>query len=361
MEQPSHNNTIHISVGTIIKTIIVIVLFYAAYLLKDLILIVLLSIIIASSVEPMTRWFVERKIPRLLGVILIYLTLAGIIVGSVFYLLIPLLSESTDVLRNLPSYLSSQTVEQTLPASGFLAEQSSFVSGIRNAIDIKEVVGGINAMIEGFSTGAFNTIAYVFGGVVSFILMIVLSFYLSVDENGVAKFLRIITPLKHEKYVLNLWGRAQTKIGLWMQGQLILAVIIAMLVYLGLTLLGVPNALLLAFLAGLFEIIPLFGPILASIPAVMLAFVSGGISLAVVVIGLYLIIHQFENHLIYPLVVKKVTGVSPIVSIVALVAGWELAGFLGIVISVPVATVLMEFFDDLERNKVAQIEANGQK
>jgi predicted PurR-regulated permease PerM len=144
-----------------------------------------------------------------------------------------------------------------------------------------------------------------------------------------------------------------------MQGQLILAVIIGMLVYLGLTLLNVPNALLLAVLAGLFEIIPLFGPILASIPGVMIAFVGGGMSLAVVVIGLYLIIHQFENHLIYPLVVKKVTGVSPIVSIIALVAGWELAGFLGLIISVPFATVLMEFFDDVERNKIAQIEANN--
>lgn len=355
------SNTIHIGVGTIIKTIVVVVLFYAAYLLKDLILIVLLSIIIASSVEPVTRWFVERKIPRILGVILIYLTLAAIIIGSVFYLLIPLLSESTDVLKNLPSYLSSQTVEQTLATNSFLGGESSFVTGITNTININEVVAGINAMIDGFSTGAFNTIAYVFGGVVSFVLMIVLSFYLSVDENGVAKFLRIITPLKHEKYILNLWGRAQTKIGLWMQGQLILAVIIAMLVYLGLTLLGVPNALLLAFLAGLFEIIPLFGPILASIPAVMIAFVGGGISLAVVVIGLYLIIHQFENHLIYPLVVKKVTGVSPIVSIIALVAGWELAGFLGLVIAVPFATVLMEFFDDVERNKIAQIEHNNKQ
>lgn len=359
MEQPQ--NIVHISAGTIIKAIVVGILFYAAYLLKDLILIVLLSIIIASSVEPVTRWFVERKIPRILGVILIYLTLTGVIIGSVFYLLIPLLSESTDVLKNLPSYLSSQTVEQSLPTTGFLGEQSSFVSGIKSAINIEEVVLGINAMIEGFSTGAFNTIAYVFGGVVSFVLMIVLSFYLSVDENGVAKFLRIITPLKHEKYILNLWGRAQAKIGLWMQGQLILAVIIGMLVYLGLTLLSVPNALLLAFLAALFEIIPLFGPILAAIPAVMISFVGGGISLSVVVIGLYLIIHQFENHLIYPLVVKKVTGVSPIVSIVALVAGWELAGFLGLVISVPVATVLMEFFDDVERNKIAQIEHNNKQ
>lgn len=359
MEQPLQK--IQISAGTIIKTIFIAVLFYVAYVLKDLIMVMLMSIVIASSVEPVTKWFVDRKIPRILAVILMYLTLAAVIAGSVFYLLLPLLSESTDVLKNLPSYLSNSTGDQAVAATSFFGEQSSFVSGIRNTINIEEIISGINTAISSFSTGAFNTIAYVFGGVISFVLMIVLSFYLSVDENGVGKFLRIITPLKHEGYVLDLWGRARAKIGLWMQGQLILAVIIAMLVYLGLTLLNVPNALLLAFLAGLFEIIPLFGPILASIPAVMIAFVSGGMSLAVVVIGLYLIIHQFENHLIYPLVVKKVTGVSPIVSILALVAGWELAGFLGLVISVPLATVLMEFFDDVERNKIAQIEANNAK
>lgn len=359
MEQS--NQVIHIGASTIIKAIVVVGLFYAAYLLKDLILVTLLSIVIASSVEPVTKWFVDKKIPRLLAVILIYLTLAGVLAGSVFYLLLPLLSESTDVLKNLPSYLSSTTTagDQAIAAAGFLGDQSSFVSGIKNTINIPQVVSGINATIDSFSNGAFNTIAFVFGGVISFILMIVLSFYLSVDENGVAKFLRIITPLKHEKYILNLWGRAQAKIGLWMQGQLILAVIIAMLVYLGLTLLSVPNALLLAFLAGLFEIIPLFGPILSAIPGVLIAFVSGGMSLAVVTIGLYLIIHQFENHLIYPLVVKKVTGVSPIVSILALVAGYELAGFLGLVVSVPFATVLMEFFDDVERNKIEQIEAGN--
>jgi len=348
---------IQISAGTIVKLIFIGVLFYFGFILKDLILVTLMSIVIASSLEPVTRWFVERKIPRILAVILIYLTLAGILAGTIFYLLLPLLSESTDVLRNLPSYLSSTAGDQAMTTVGFLDNQSSFVSGIKNTINIQQIVSGINATIDSFSAGAFNTIAYVFGGVISFVLMIVLSFYLSMDENGVAKFLRIITPLKHEGYILNLWGRAETKIGLWMQGQLILAVIIGMLVYLGLTLLNVPNALLLAFLAALFEIIPLFGPILSAIPAVLIAFVSGGISLAVVVIGLYLIIHQFENHLIYPLVVKKVTGVSPIVSILALVAGYELAGFLGLIISVPFATVLMEFFNDVERNKIAQIEA----
>ena len=142
-----------------------------------------------------------------------------------------------------------------------------------------------------------------------------------------------------------------------MQGQLVLAIIIGMLVYLGLLLLGIPNALLLATLAAAFEIIPLFGPILASIPAIALSFANGGFSSALLVAGLYIIVHQFENQLIYPLVVKKVVGVPPIVSIIALVAGYELAGFLGLILSVPIAAVVIEFFEDLERDKIEKIEA----
>ena len=102
-----------------------------------------------------------------------------------------------------------------------------------------------------------------------------------------------------------------------MQGQVILALIIGVLVYLGLTILGVRYALLLAVLAGVFEIIPIFGPILAAIPAVLIGFIDGGASMALFVIGLYTIIQQFENQLIYPLVVRKVVGVPPLLVILA--------------------------------------------
>ena len=105
-----------------------------------------------------------------------------------------------------------------------------------------------------------------------------LSFYLSVESDGVTKFLRIVIPSKHENYIIGLWKRSQAKIGLWMQGQVVLAIIVAILVFLGLTLLRVPNALLLAVVAGLFEIIPLFGPVLAAIPAVIITLVSGGLT-----------------------------------------------------------------------------------
>jgi predicted PurR-regulated permease PerM len=286
---------------------------------------------------------------------LVYLSLAITLVCVVYFLVLPLLSESSQFLKNLPVYFNVDTVSNGIDQNKFLSSQP-IVSGLKNSINLEQIIGQVNDAIAGLSSSAFNTVSSVFGGILSFLLMIIMSFYLSVERDGVGKFLKIITPLKHEGYIIDLWRRSQRKIGLWMQGQIILAVIIGVLVYLGLLLLNVPNALLLASLAGAFEIIPLFGPILSSIPAIAISFSTSGFTMALLVAGLYLIVHQFENQLIYPLVVKKVVGVPPIVSIIALVAGFQLAGFLGLILSVPIAAILIEFFDDLERDKIEKIE-----
>src|ERR1035437_4984926 len=349
------DNVIHIGAGTIIKTILIVLLFWIIFFLRDLVLIILMSIVIASAVEPAAQWLMRRKAPRLLAVILVYLSLAVALICVVYFLVLPVLSESSQFLKNLPTYLNVDTVSNGIDHNKFLSSQP-IVSGLKNSINLEQIIGQVNDAIVGLSSSTFNTISSVFGGILSFLLMIIMSFYLSVERDGVGKFLKIITPLKHEGYIIDLWKRSQRKIGLWMQGQIILTVIIGVLVYLGLLLLNVPNALLLASLAGAFEIIPLFGPILASIPAIAISFVSGGFTMALLVAGLYLIVHQFENQLIYPLVVKKVVGVPPIVSIVALVAGFELVGFLGLILSVPIAAIFIEFFDDLERNKIEKIE-----
>ena len=121
--------------------------------------------------------------------------------------------------------------------------------------------------------------------------------------------------------------------------------------YLGLAILGVKYALTLALFAAIMELIPVFGPILSAIPAVIVALGTGETSLWLLVIGLYVIIQQFENHLIYPLVVTKVVGVPPLLVILALIVGAKLAGFLGIILSVPAAAVVQELVQDLERRR----------
>jgi hypothetical protein len=165
---------INISPGSIIKGCIVVLSFYLIFFLKELVLVVLMSVVIASSVEPLTRWFVERKVPRLLGVIAIYLVIASILAFSVFFLLLPLLSESANVLNSLPSYFSNQDLYCTTTSDGF-------VSGLKNSLNMAEIATQINNFIDNLNLGAFNTIVAVFGGFLNFILMIVLSFYLSID------------------------------------------------------------------------------------------------------------------------------------------------------------------------------------
>jgi len=172
------------------------------------------------------------------------------------------------------------------------------------------------------------------------------SFYFAINEKGIEEFLRILTPKEKEEYIVGLWKRSQAKIGLWMQGQLLLGVLIGVLVYLVLAVLGVPYALPLGVIAGLFELIPVFGPILSAVPGIALAFTTGGFTLALMVLGAYVIIQQLENNLIYPLVVTKVVGVPPVLVILALLIGAKLAGILGILLSVPLAAVLQEVFDD---------------
>jgi len=98
-------------------------------------------------------------------------------------------------------------------------------------------------------------------------------------------------------------------------------------------------------------LIPIFGPIIAMIPAIAIAFTDGGLTSAVIILGFYLIIQQFENNLIYPLVVRKVVGVPPLLVILALLIGAKLAGFLGILLSVPIAAAFREYINDIEFDK----------
>jgi predicted PurR-regulated permease PerM len=180
----------------------------------------------------------------------------------------------------------------------------------------------------------------------------VFSFYFAVIETGVDDFLEVVSPHKHKTYILDLWRRSRHKIGLWMQGQLLLGVIIGVLVYLALTILGIKHALLLAVIAAVFELIPVFGPILAALPAVLIGFVDGGVVTGLLVIGVYVLLQQFENHLIYPLVVTRVVGVPPLLVILALIIGAQLAGFLGMLLSVPVAATVQEFVNDIRERRV---------
>jgi len=341
--------TISITSGTLLKAGIIFALAWALYYLHGIALIVLTAIVIASAIEPGVVALVKRKFPRVFAVLTIYLALFAIFF-TIFYFFLPsVLEDFATFLSQLPTYLDA------------FSRTGAFDSYVRilglpspSDISVNDIMQGFHQTIDpgGVFGNALSAASQIFGGVFSFLLIIIFSFYFAVVETGVDDFLRIVTPKPQQSYVLSLWRRAQEKIGLWMQGQLLLGVIMGVLVFLGLTILGVKHALVLAVVAAVFEIIPVFGPTLSAIPAVTIAFVDGGATLGFLTVALYVIAQQFENHLIYPLVVTRVVGVPPLLIILALICGGELAGFLGIILSVPIAATIQELARDIESGRL---------
>ncbi|MEI6864080.1 MAG: AI-2E family transporter [Candidatus Adlerbacteria bacterium] len=343
---------VHITSGSIVKTLLFLALVAVLWFLRDIVLIVLTAVVIASAIEPGVHGLMKRKFPRLLSVLTIYLVVIGTFFGILFFFIPPILSDAANFLTQLPATLSNLNISDA--THGLLPW-----GNVSDTLSSANVLQNLSTSLQDSTGGAFSALSAFFGGVTSFILIVVFSFYFSVQETGVDDFLRVITPIKEQAYVLNLWRRSQDKIGKWMQGQLVLAVIVGVLLYLGLLILGVQHALLLAMLAAVFELIPVFGQILAMIPAIAIGFTTGGVTEALLIAGLYTIVQQFEAHLIYPVVVKKVVGVPPLLVILSLLIGFKLVGFLGVLLSVPIAGAIQEYVADIDREKKRALAKQG--
>ena len=340
---------IDISTASIFRGIMLILLFVLLYLVSDVLVILLFAIVIASAVSPFVAWFEKRGIPRIVGVLILYLMVIGlaIVLSS---LIIP--SVSSD-LSGLGTYLPKVT--QQLSTSLDKVQKGSpkyfdFVGEIQNILDV------LSSYLQQFSQSALNLVVSAFGGLFSFIAVIIISFYLSIQKKGIENFLASVVPERFESYVVDLWKRVELKVGFWLQGQLLLALIMGLLVYIGLSLLKVKFALLLAILAMIMEIVPVAGPVLAAIPAILIALIQQP-SLALWVTIFYVVAQQFENHVLVPVVLGKTTGLNAVVVILSIMIGFQLSGVVGGLLGVPVATIIVEILDDMVRLKSSRRSA----
>ena len=352
MSDASHSIHVNLNTGTIVRFFLFAILLVALYFISDVLLVIIAAIVIASAIEPAIRRLKRRHVHRVVGVVFIYLVMAVVLAGILIFFMPMVLNDAAEFLNNLPQTISLENLWSPIRDIGISSDSTS---AITHTLSVSDFVNSLRTSIIGTGAGAFQTASLIFGGVFSFMLIVVLSFYLAVQEEGVGDFLRIISPVKHHEYIIDLWARSQRKIALWLQGQIILGIVIGVLVYLVLMIVGIPHALVLALFAAILEIIPVFGPIIASVPAILLAFTDRGLGTGLLLMGLYLIIYQFESQLFYPLVVKKVVGISPIVVILALVIGVKLAGVLGALIAVPLSAAFMEYIHDIEKYKKMEI------
>ena len=339
---------VSITSGTVFTTLLIIAGVYLFWILRDLALLVLTAIIIASAIEPGVAFFIRYSVPRFVSALLVYALVFGAVFAILFFFFPPIIADAANFLSAMPRYLD--TINITTPLSNITATVSEVSSQSQTQSYVQTLVS-LQSLFASSSGSVLQLLITFFGGIFSLVLVIVLSFYFVLQNTGVDDFIRLVMPVKYEEYYVDLWKRSQKKIGLWMQGQILLSVIVGILVYLGLLIIGVPYALLLAIFTAMIEIIPVFGSIIAGVVAVIVGYSDGGVAIAAIVAGLYVVVNQFESNLIYPLIVKKIVGIPPLLVIVALIAGYTLAGFLGAILSVPVSAVLLEFITDFDKRK----------
>lgn len=324
----NNNTNINISSKIVIKTIAIILGIYFLYLIRDVLVLLFVSFIITSTIEPIVDFFENKKVPRAVSVSIIYLIIFGLIAGAFYLIIPPLVNQLSDFFQNFPNIIQK--------LSGFFTGIEEYFKRLNlggdNFIDINE-------KITNWSSNIFSTTVGVFSGLFSIIVVLSLTFYLSLKKEGTEKAILAVTPAKFSAQAVESAKKIKMKIGKWLQGQLILMFIIFALDYIGLLILGIPYALVLAIIGGLLEIVPYVGPIASAIPAVILGFIISPVK-GLLVIPLYVLIQQIESHIVVPQVMKKAVGLDPIIVILALLAGAKLGGILGAILAVPIATII---------------------
>jgi predicted PurR-regulated permease PerM len=221
------NVRITISSGTIIKIFIWLAVFAGLYYVRDFIIALLVAVVLASAVEMPVKILMKWRLSRGISVGVIFLSLIALIAAISFIFIPPLADDVARFVQALPKMLDSIRIFGR--DMGF-RDLSTAVADLSRSIDRGQILTMLKTAFFGTS-GVFATSAAFIGAIVNLVLTFVLAFYLALEERGVQKFLRLIVPKAHEEYVEDLWNRAQRKIGLWMQGQLLLSLLVSLLVY----------------------------------------------------------------------------------------------------------------------------------
>lgn len=299
------------------------------YQLKEILLIVFIAYIIVASLIPVVEYLKKRGVPRTLAVLITFFTTLLLFILLIAPLVPFLAAQIQQLTKSFPQYLHQ--------AAGAIGMQ----------IDAKEL--GQVFTPQQLGQNAFALAGGVFGGFFALVTTIAISFYLLLSydkaKGGAANF---FTTRSREK-AINVIEQINEKLGAWLQGQFLLSLSIALLTWATLTALGMPFALPLAVLAGLFEIVPTIGPIISAVPAVVVALTISP-NMALIVMGAYIVIQMIENHLLVPRIMQRAVGLNPVIVIIGVIVGDKLLGIPGALLSVPFISLLVllsKNFDDL--------------
>lgn len=313
---------VEISHRTIVFTVFFLLFLWFLYQIREIIFLVFVAFILMSAFKPWADFLEKYRVPRIVSVLVIYITIIFGIGYGASSILPSLVTQSIHLGENLPDYLKS-----VVP---FLKIDQQIIT---------QQIAPLGENVLKVTIGVFTNIITLF-------TLIIISFYLLIERKNLQRYLSSLTSEEKVKIWIGIVGKIEEQLGAWVRGQMMLALTIGIATYIGLSIIGIPFTLSLAILAGILEIVPIIGPIISAIPAILVALTASPF-LALVTVAVYFIIQQAESHLVVPFVMRKTVGLPPLVTIISLMVGGKIAGIGGALLVIPMvvtaATLVSEY------------------
>jgi len=309
--------------------------FWALYQFRLVVLLFFTALVLATSLRPIVQWLRRHGAPRTPTTVAVHLAALGLLAGFLLLMVPLVVAQGTELLQTIPAQYQEWRAERLQSPNRFVHR---FAAGLPDDLDFfarrqgaAEPLGGILEVWSYFTSILWTV--FLVGA------LFLLSIYWTIEEERLTRSMLLMVPLERRESAADLIAQIRDKLASFVLGQSILCVIVGVMSLVAYWLIGLPYALALAFLAGVFEAIPNIGPILATIPAVMLGLTIGPAAVAWVIVA-QLLISLVENYLLVPRVMDQSVGVHPVVTLLAITALVAAVGVLGGILAIPVAAVL---------------------
>lgn len=329
------NPKIEISATSVLKVLLILAGFYVLYLIRNIVFIFIIIFVLDAAFGPVVDRLQDRKVPRLVGAIMVYLMILIVLAGFALIVLPPLIEQVANIASDAPNI-----IEKLSPIYNWLTRgEGTFVDLTQKSLE------SISNQFGSLTSNIVTTALGVFSGIAAIVIIAVLLFYLLLEKDSFAKSVCYFLPKTKEKQYLAIAQKISDKWGSWFRGQILISIIFGSVVFAGLKIIGVPYALTLAVVAAFTEFIPVIGPFIGAIPAVLVG-LTINLWVALIVAIFYLVIQQLENYLLVPKIMQKTVGLSPVIIIVAILIAGQLFGLLGVILAVPITAGIVVLIDE---------------
>lgn len=304
---------VEISHRTIIFAVFFLLFLWFLYFIKDILLELFVALLLMTVLGPFVDKLTKIRIPRAIAVVVSYLLVFGILGGVVALVIPPLVDQTGSFVTALPNYLSNIGVTKNLS---------------------QDLVNEFLVRLGSLPGEIIKITFSLFSNVISVLTVLVFAFYMLLARGNFDNSLGLFFGDVRKKEIGSIIEELEVRLGGWARGELFLMFSVGFATFIGLSLMGVPFAIPLSILAGVLEIIPYIGPVVAAIPSMIIGFGISPVT-GLGIMAMAFLIQQVENYVLVPKIMEKSVGVSPIVVLVALAIGARLAGVTGMIISVP--------------------------